>query len=496
LANEQYSNVKSQLSVLASGTPKPAHESMLSMMENAYSDSLAAASERLQLALQYTDSIKGYTASETQGYFESVSSIASSKLSEGLSLASAQFTAQPTPALEGARRQYYEAVGLAHARYQEFLDSASTAVYGPQQGTIQSIASGFSESAQSAASRVSEAAESLASQASSSVIGSETPWTESVASQASQNWEALIAKASSQVYGSPTPWAQSVYSQAGAYGAQATAQAVAQYAAVQALVSELVVGKEPDYTESVMMRLSSAYHSGLPAAMSSASSYASANVEAASSLAGEGYDHVTSVAGEAYGSASSVVSSIFTPPPAIEAVLSQASEQLNLAVESASIAVYGTPKGTVEQASESIASAYSSVQSKASEAIYGTQEAQDKFAAIIANAQAAISEAIFGTPSATGYVATATGGAGSVYRSVTSAVGEKAADAASAVSSAIYGPEQGAVESASSRLAAAVEAANSRISELYANAANTADGAASSASSIMSKATQSVKDEL
>jgi hypothetical protein len=480
---------------------------MLSMMEKAYSDSLASASEKLQAALQYTDSVKSYAAGPTQGYFESVSSIASSKLSEGLSLASAQFTAQPTPALEGARRQYYEAVGAAHARYQEFLDSASTAVYGPQQGTVQSIASVASESAQSAASQVSEAAESLASRASSGVIGSETPWTESVASQASQNWEALISRASEQVYGQPTPWAQSMYSQAGAYGAQATAQAVAQYAAVQALVSELVAGKEPDFTESVMNRLSSAYYTGLPDAVSSASSYASANIDAATSFAGDSYDHVTSVAGEAYGSATSVageaydsaasvVGSIFTPPPAIETVLSQASEQINLAVESASIAVYGTQKGTVEQASESVASAYSSVQSKASEAIYGTQQAQDRLAAITANAQAAISEVIFGTPSTTGYVATVTDGAGSVYSSMTSVVGEKAADAASAASSAIYGPEQGAVESASSRLAAAVEAANSRISEMYANAGKTADGAASSASSIVSKATQSVKDEL
>jgi hypothetical protein len=507
LANEQYANAKSQLSVLVSGTPKPAHETMLSIIEKAYSDSLAAASDRLQLAMQYTDTVKSYAAGPTQGYFESVSSIASFKLAEGLSAASAQFTAQPTPAVEGARRQYYEAVGLAHARYQEFLDSASTAVYGPKQGTVQSVVSGLSESAQAAASKVSEAAESLASQASSSVVGSETPWTESVASQASQNWEVLIAKASSQVYGTPAPWTASLYSQAGAYGAQATAQAVAQYAAIQGLVSELVVGKEPDFTESVMSRLSTAYYMGIPAAMSSASSFASANFEAASSIAGESYDHATSmageayesatsVAGEAYDSASSVVSSIFTPPPAVEAALSQANEQINLAVESASVALYGTPKGNVEQATENIASAYSSVQSKASEAIYGTQQVQDRFAAVTASAQAAISEAIYGPPTATGFVASATDGAGSVIESVTSIAGEKAADAAAAASSAIYGPEQGAVESASSRLAAAVEAANSRISEMYANAASTAGEAASSVSSVVTEATQGLKDEL
>jgi cell division septum initiation protein DivIVA len=207
LASEQFENAKSQVSILASGTQKPAHESILSMIEKAYSDSVDAASDRLHYALQYTDSIKSYAAGPTQGYFESVSSIASSRLSAGLSQASAQFS-QPT----GVSRQYYEAVGLAHARYSEFVGAASSAVYGPQQGTVESLASvasasaasiaaGISGSAQSVAGDAQSVAESIASQVSSGVIGSETPWSESIASQASVNWDAIIAKASDQVYG-------------------------------------------------------------------------------------------------------------------------------------------------------------------------------------------------------------------------------------------------------------------------------------------------------
>lgn len=507
IANEQYSNAKAQLSELVSGTPKPAHETVLSLIENAYSDSVAVASERLQAALKYSESIKNYAAGPTQGYFESVSSIAASRLSEGLSAASAQFSAKPTPALEHARRQYYEAIGLAHERYSEFLGAASSAVYGPEQGTFESIASvvsgsaasvasqanagvsGASVSARSVASQISDAAESLASEASSTIIGTEAPWTESVASQASQNWEALIAKASTQVYGKPTPWAESVYSQAGSYGAQATAQAAEQYAAVSALISDLVVGREPDFTESVMSRFASAYQTGIPAVVESVNSYASENYEAASSYASESYDSATSYV-------ASVVSSVFTPPPAIETILSQASEQINQAVESASAAVYGTQKGRAEQAGESAASVYSSLQAKASGAVYGTQAAQDSFAAAAASAQAAISEAIFGTPTPTGFVASATDGAGEIYSSISSVAGEKAADVAAVVSSAIYGPEQGAVESASSRLAAAVEVANSRISELYASASKSAEQAANSISSVVAEATRSVKDEL
>ncbi|KAF2003954.1 hypothetical protein P154DRAFT_63512 [Amniculicola lignicola CBS 123094] len=526
LANEQFSNAKSQLSLLFSGTPKPAHVTMFSMIDKAYSDSLAAASERLQAALQYTESVKNYAAGPTQGYFESVSSVAASKLSEGLSAASAQFTSQPTPALEGARRQYYEAIGLAHARYSEFLGTASTAIYGSKQSTVeslasvisgsaasvasevssgvygtetpwaQSVASEVSGSAASAASQVKEGAQSLASEASFSLIGIETPWTESIASQASQNWDALIAKASNQVYGAPTPWAQSIYSQAGEYGAQATAQATQQYAAMQALISELVIGKEPDFTESVMHRFSSAYYSGIPAVVASVNSYASENLEAVSSYAGESYDAATSYVEDAYASASSVVSSIFTPPPAIETIMSQASVSLNAAVESASAAIYGTPKGRVEDATESAASAYSSIQSRASVAIYGTAQASASFLDVASSAQAAISEAIFGTPTATRLIVAATDGAGSVYSSISSVASEKAADTVSAISSALYGPEQGAMESASSRMAAAVEAANSKIAEMYASASKSAENVASGVASVVTEATQRVKDEL
>ncbi|EMD92916.1 hypothetical protein COCC4DRAFT_139825 [Bipolaris maydis ATCC 48331] len=473
-ASKQFENAKAQLSMLVSGKPQPAHQTMLSYIEKAYSDSVAAASERLSNAVQYTQSVKNYAVGPQQGYFESVSSIAASRLSEGLSQASAQFLPQSTGVADGARRQYYEAIGLAHARYSEFVDAASSAVNGPRQGTVESLASVASASAASAASYISDSAESAASQISSSVIGSEAPWTESVASQASKNWDALISQASNQVYGQPTPWAQSVYSQAGAYGAQATEAAAKQYADVQALISELVVGKEPDFTESVMSRFASAYSTGLPAAIASAQSYA-----------GDSYDAVTDAAADAYASATSVVGAIFTPPAVIEDVLSQASASLDLAVESASIALYGTPKGAAEQASESVASVYSSIQSQVSAKVYGTQAAQDSFSAAALSAQAAISEAIFGTPTAGDYVASVTSGAGEVYSSLSSAA-----------SSVVYGPEQGAMESANRRISDAVAAANSRISEMYAAASASAEDAASSLSSAATKATKAAKDEL
>lgn len=196
VANEQFENAKSQLSILVSGTPKPAHETMLSYFEQAYSDAVAVASERLAVALQYTESVKSYAAGPTQGYFESVSSIASSRLAEGISQASAQFSpAQPTgTVVDGAKRQYYEAVGLAHARYSEFVAAASSAVYGPQQGTFESLASIASASAASAASYVSASAASAASYVSDSAA--------SAASYVSDSAESVASQVSSGVIGS------------------------------------------------------------------------------------------------------------------------------------------------------------------------------------------------------------------------------------------------------------------------------------------------------
>jgi len=135
---------------------------------------------------------------------------------------------------------------------------------------------------------------------SEAIIGTETPWYESLASQATADWSAFVSKASMQVYGTPTPAPESLYSHAGDLAAQATAAAAAQFAAVQALFSELVSGKEPTFTESAMSRLSSAYHTAMP-------------------------------------SFASVASKAFTPPTAtLEAILASASAQVYSAVEAAS----------------------------------------------------------------------------------------------------------------------------------------------------------------
>ena len=411
-ASENYAHARSVVSAQISGQPKPAHQEILGALESAYSDSVAGASSRLQAGLlAASTAVYGTPTPAYQSIWASLSSVAQAKMSEGVSLASAQYDEAksyvaaintPAPAkqdlLGQIQEQYYAGIGMAHARYSDFINAASSAVlptktpfheslYSKASANIVGTPTPSLEAALSAAkghysnavagassqleqviasitkiggehkevvptsslaslassryreaiaeasssyssinSVISEKLEAAASAASSAVIGSETPWTESIASAASENWEALITKASSQIYGAPTPYfiTRRLLSEVREYAAQATEGVASQYSAVQSLISELVSGKEPDFTESVYSRFSSAYYTGAGQVASSASSYAS----------------------EVYASASSVVSSVFTPPPTIEAILDSASSRVNEAVEAASIQFYGTEKGS------------------------------------------------------------------------------------------------------------------------------------------------------
>ncbi|PQE08383.1 transcription factor protein [Rutstroemia sp. NJR-2017a WRK4] len=574
-ASQRYDQARSVISAQVSGTPKPVHEEMFSSAQSAYLGAVAAANGRLRGALSSASTaVYGLPT----GAIESIQSVASSRLSEGLSAASLQYESAKryigptsTPAaqklLAQAQNQYYAGIGLAHARYSEFLDAASSAVMPTQTPMYQSIidkasanivgtsapayeaamsqaseqynnallaaasardnvlasissvgsAAGdavptanladvasskysqasveASKSYASASLNVAEKMKEYASQASTAVYGSETPLTESVASVASQNWEALITKASHQVYGSPTPYfvTGNFMSNIQEYAAQATDGAASQYSAVQSLVSELVSGREPDFTESVYSRLSSAYYTGAGDAVSSASSYASA----------------------VYASASSVANSVFTPPPAIESILEAASLQINEAIDAASNQFYGSEKGVYEKATSSAASAYSSASAAASENIYGTQpsyaeQAQKSISDAAASAQKAISEAIYGTSTGTAAYESATKVIAESFESATSKAAESYSSAQAKVSEAIYGKEQGAVESAQARLNSAIESARARLSEFAANAGEGASDAiskasegveemASSVSSVVEQATEaakSKKDEL
>jgi hypothetical protein len=531
IAKKQYEAAKSQLSKQAKGTPEPVHKQMAASIEQAYSGSVFAAKERMNSAVNAL-------LPTPAGAFESISSIASSRLSEGLDAASSQYSlakvavgATPEPVqqrvLNEAQKQYYEGVGRAHARYSEFMASASSAIYGTPTPVYESVLSA-AESQYSAAvaaaganlqaamnaassavgatsdsgpqsvakaassqydsvvaaaaasysalsSRASSAmqglpthnAQSAASAASKKVVGSETPVVESLASRASSGWEFLIHMASDQVYGQPTPYTESIGSQAREYGAQATDAVASQYSAMQDLVSQLVIGREPDFTESVMNRFRSVYQTGLPGMASSASSYV----------------------GDTYNSAASVVSSAFSPPATVEAILDSAAKQINSVVDAASAQVYGTTPGAAERVVKSASGASSVASSRASEAVHGTQAgylkaAQSSIMAAASSAQESISSAMYGTKTVNAEAASRTAA------SASSAIAEAMEKARASASSLVYGPEQGALESASSRLAAAVESATGRLGGVLSDAGDSAQEVAEKVASGVSEAAE------
>ncbi|KAJ5877439.1 hypothetical protein N7455_000904 [Penicillium solitum] len=471
-----YEIAKSQVLGQMAESSAPAHAQLLASIESAYSGSLKYATDELESKLH---AVRATPTPSTAGPLAQISSIASSRLNQGLSLASEQLTQVQPPATTAtaslprggldpfvldAQRRYYEAVGLAHDHYSAFVSTASGAVYGSPTPTPAGSSKGIIEEAGSQYERASSlASASLAAviasassavssadggkaqsiiddassrynaalsaassslsvasiSASSAIHGTSTGPVESLSSQASENWEHLISKASEQIYGAPTPYLQQVVN-----------NGRPQFEAVQELVSELIVGKQPSFTESVLSKLHAAYETPYPvAAVSSASSYIN----------------------QAYGSASSAAASIVSDVPNVEEIVQHANDQLHSAVEAASVGIYGTPKGSYEKATEAAADAYSTASAQISSAVYGQES---------------------------GYIDVAKDAIENIQ---------------STASAAIYGEEPNAMESATIRLAGAVESAKSQLADLAASAGSVVSEAVETAASHVEDTTSSIK---
>ncbi|CRG90528.1 hypothetical protein PISL3812_07572 [Talaromyces islandicus] len=220
-----------------------------------------AASEKYKNAVSAASSAfyGAPSTSTSAGPLESISSIASSRLQEGLSTASAQYSSlkasiAPTqsssqdPIFLDAERRYYEAIGVAHHRYTEFISSASEAVFPsptptPEpvniQGVLEAAINQFHEVssiASSSLTAVIAAASSMAGSggeddargivddavskyssamlAASATLSSASEYASSAiygpveteSSTTSDTWEDLVSRASEHIYGAPTPF--------------------------------------------------------------------------------------------------------------------------------------------------------------------------------------------------------------------------------------------------------------------------------------------------
>ncbi|KAF9875352.1 hypothetical protein CkaCkLH20_07172 [Colletotrichum karsti] len=324
-ASDQYSSAKAAVSAKIYGTPKPAQEKVLSSASGVYAAAMASASSRFDEAIKAAS--KGIygtpTAKAAPSYdWASVEAIASQRLNEGRLWAEQQYesakialglaTATPTSTverlLEQAKFNYYAGLGVAHARYSDFLAAAgsalsqATATATPTDvaGTASSVASVATRSADAVASGAQKEAVAVASAVSDGLGAAASIISDSVsagvqevvdAAQAIEkgvvdSWDAVVNQVSIQIYGKPTPtaWYDSVYSGAGEYAAQATSVIGKQYEDVNKLISELLVGKEPTFSESVLARLQAAYATGAAQAASFASAASATASSAASAV--------------------------------------------------------------------------------------------------------------------------------------------------------------------------------------------------------------------
>ncbi|GAP89801.2 putative transcription factor [Rosellinia necatrix] len=319
-AADQYSRAMSAVSAQISGEPKPFQEEMFSSASNGYFSAMAAANSRLNEAIAVasgnlygTPTANWASAIPTVPSvdWERVQSIAQQRLQDSVDWASNQYesakvaigAAEPTPStyleaaekraeklFDQAKHNYYAGVGIAHAQYSEFLAAASTAM---STLTATPTPTNIQESASSALSAASEAVGSVAS----SVNNVAQDAKDSV----EESWDLLISQISSQIYGAPTPtpWYDDLAASAteavadrmsaassvvDEYVASANSAASSQYVAVSSLVSELMLGKEPSYTESVYLRLAQAYTTGLSSVSSIASAASATAVSAASKI--------------------------------------------------------------------------------------------------------------------------------------------------------------------------------------------------------------------
>lgn len=343
-ANDQYSQALSIVSAQIRGTPKPGHEQLLASVTSAYSKAMASASSRLDDALKVASGqLHGTTskksilpttlpAAQVPEEWSRIESIAAERLQQGRDWAAEQYEsakiaiglATPTPStpakhisklLDNAKHNYYAGLGLAQERYSEFLAAASSAFSSMNPtptptdlaGSVSSIASVASGSAASVASAGSESASSVLSAVTENASAAAAAGYEQAAAagdKVAEGWDVVVTRLSIQVYGAPTPtpWYSSIFdaateyassatsaagdsaasatSAAGAYAAAGSEQVVKQYAAASSIVSELLVGKEPSLSESMLSRLSAAYATGASAASQVGESVASAASEA------------------------------------------------------------------------------------------------------------------------------------------------------------------------------------------------------------------------
>jgi hypothetical protein len=327
LAADRYSSAFSVVSAQVESTPKPVHEQLFSSVSAAYDGAVSAASQKFNDAVAAASSGVYHTAptptkSGSLPDWKKVEAIAAQRLNEGKLWAEVQYqsvlialgAATPTPTsppekyYEQARYHYYAGLGIAQDRYSSFMSAASsawssvTATPTPTDfmGSASSMASVAGKSARSAVGAGNEAVKSAYSAASEGVVSAAQDAEDAVgqiadaaaeqvvnvAGKVVDTWDVVVSQLSIDVYGQPTAigWydgaTQTASSAFQAATSAASDVAAKHFNAVNKIISELVIGKEPTFSQSVMSRLSAIYATATSnvGSMASEASVAAASV--------------------------------------------------------------------------------------------------------------------------------------------------------------------------------------------------------------------------
>jgi len=318
VAHERYSQFLSAASsALSSMTAEPTPTDLAGSASSVASVARESASSAAAAAAEAAASATSLVGENVGAAAESASSVAAAAAESASSLAS---------------------VATAQAASAASIASAQAA----------SAASAASERAASAGSAASEKASSIASVVSenaSSVVAAGQDGAAAAADKVQESWEAIVSRISVQVYGqpTPTPWYMSAYSAveeyaasasdmasegaasvtsvagsvysgaagkassaasvlgesaasvtaaAGSYVGTGAGEAEKRFVEVRAIVSELLVGKEPTFSESVLSRLQSAYATGVPSVVESATDKVASVASEATEAVKEKVEHL------------------------------------------------------------------------------------------------------------------------------------------------------------------------------------------------------------
>ncbi|KAF2155760.1 hypothetical protein K461DRAFT_265264 [Myriangium duriaei CBS 260.36] len=499
-AASQSAVAKSRVSVQISGTPKPIHEQMLASVEAAYSEAASRAGVKYSSVLRRTTAF----ALPTPPPYESVSSVASSRLAVALSAASAQYSKakiaagiEPTPVpqsvLNEAQRRYYEGIGYAHDQYSSYVSSASKAIRSaglPLRPATTPAYQTWLASAQSqyaAASAVASSALADALASASSVAGvRETTPAQSLLDAASEQYSAAMAQASTILYGTQTPAYEAMMSAASSRYQDVLAGASDSY---DSLVSAARSAAGAQTTENSVFQ---------NAADSAASQYTAALLAAQSA-----YSQVSSDASQViYGTSTNQVasaSSAFsayvygTEPAWTEDVAAKAAENWEAIVAAASDRIYGQPTpfyaGLADQASGAAAQVTSAASNAASQVSSAANDQYSAvaslFASLVSGQEPEFTDRVFAQLSSAYYT-----GAPAAASSASSAAASVYSDASSVISSIFTPPAaiDDILASVSANLDAAVVAASQQV---YGTQPGTVEKATSAAASVASDAAKS-----